>query len=208
MRLILGLVVLLLAEVGLRAMDSSLAPLPAELPERPLKSVPKQLNGWDSQDLPLDPAILKQSGAATMLDRMYSNPIGDEIAISLGIWTDVESGIPHSPELCYPGAGWDIVNRKAVTVEGKGLSVPALLLKLEKSGERILVLYWYQCGNRSLSRPEDLRVIRQSLRGSQNEMPPVVKAMLQSGNRNQDVGEQQLMSLASSLLPELAPYTH
>jgi EpsI family protein len=206
MRLLLGLGVLVLAEVGLRTVDSATAPLPAKLPQHSLEAIPAELGAWKARDLPLDPAIFKHSGAAAMLNRAYSNAIGDEIVANVGIWLGDFAGTPHSPELCYPGAGWEIVSRKHVSVPNEKTDSPAHLITFDKSGQRLYVLYWYQYGDRVIFDASGIRAFRQSLRGTNKSMPPIVKVMLQSGNADPVIGEQQLIHLASRLLSKLEPY--
>lgn len=206
MRLIVGLLALVLAEIGIRAMDNATTPLPAQLPQRALEKIPYELAGWVGRDLPLDPAIFKHSNAASMLNRAYRNAIGDEIAVNAGIWIDSNIGVPHPPEICYPGAGWEISGRKNLAVRSREGHIQAQLLTFDKSGQRIFVLYWYHFGEHTVVEAGQLRPIRQSLRGSKKPMPPIVKAMLQSGTAEPKIAEQQLLQLASQLVSELAPY--
>ncbi len=53
---------------------------------------------------------------------------------------------PHSPSVCLPGAGWLVRSSKMTTIEGPAGSqtVPVNEYILEKSGNRILVMFWYQ----------------------------------------------------------------
>jgi EpsI family protein len=53
---------------------------------------------------------------------------------------------PHSPSICLPGAGWLITSSKVVKVgvPGRAEPIPVNQFTMEKSNERILVLYWYQ----------------------------------------------------------------
>lgn len=53
---------------------------------------------------------------------------------------------PHSPRICLPGAGWLVTSSKIlnVPVPGRAEPIPVNQFTMEKSGERILVLYWYQ----------------------------------------------------------------
>jgi EpsI family protein len=53
---------------------------------------------------------------------------------------------PHSPRVCLPGAGW-LVRWSAtgsMAVPGRAESVPINEYVMEKSGNRIQVVYWYQ----------------------------------------------------------------
>lgn len=53
---------------------------------------------------------------------------------------------PHSPRICLPGAGWLVTSSKIlnVSVPGRVEPIPVNQFTMEKSGGRILVLYWYQ----------------------------------------------------------------
>lgn len=53
---------------------------------------------------------------------------------------------PHSPSICLPGSGWLVSSSKIVSfpVPGRDGGIPVNQYTMEKSGERILVLYWYQ----------------------------------------------------------------
>jgi EpsI family protein len=53
---------------------------------------------------------------------------------------------PHSPRICLPGAGWIVKTETIanVPVPGRPQGIPVNEFTMEKSDERILVLYWYQ----------------------------------------------------------------
>jgi len=53
---------------------------------------------------------------------------------------------PHSPRICLPGAGWLVRSStvSSIQVPGRAEGIPVNEYVLEKSAERILVLYWYQ----------------------------------------------------------------
>ena len=53
---------------------------------------------------------------------------------------------PHSPRVCLPGAGWLVRSSKIETVPipGRAEGIPVNEYILEKSSDRILVIYWYQ----------------------------------------------------------------
>lgn len=53
---------------------------------------------------------------------------------------------PHSPSICLPASGWLVSSSKIVeiTVPGRSEAIPVNQYTMEKSGERLLVLYWYQ----------------------------------------------------------------
>lgn len=53
---------------------------------------------------------------------------------------------PHSPHDCLPGSGWNIISASVPTFQAPGSEqgVPVNLYTMEKQGQRILVVYWYQ----------------------------------------------------------------
>lgn len=53
---------------------------------------------------------------------------------------------PHSPRICLPGAGWLVSSSQVVdiSIPGRGEPISVNRYTMEKDGQRILVLYWYQ----------------------------------------------------------------
>lgn len=53
---------------------------------------------------------------------------------------------PHSPRICLPGSGWLVSSSKIATIPVSGWpgGIPVNEFTMEKSGQQILVLYWYQ----------------------------------------------------------------
>jgi Protein of unknown function (DUF3485) len=206
MRILIGLIILVAAEIGIRMTCGVMTPLPAILPQHSLNEIPKEVVGWTAEDQPIDKPLFEHTGAAVMLDRNYYNGIGDNIAANFGIWLNTEMSLPHSPELCYGGAGWQIIDRKRITIPLQQGGRPARILTLDKTGQALYVLYCYQIGERIVLDSDELRSVRQALRGSRKNMPPVVKMMLQSNNPDAVIAQRQLTELAAELLPKLAPY--
>ena len=61
--------------------------------------------------------------------------------------------VPHSPKLCIPGGGWEIVQLTEETINGVNLN-RAIIKKEEKSQ---LVYYWYQQQNKSIANEYSLK---------------------------------------------------
>lgn len=53
---------------------------------------------------------------------------------------------PHSPRICLPGSGWLVSSSKItkIAVPGRPEGIPVNQFTMEKNGQSILVLYWYQ----------------------------------------------------------------
>jgi EpsI family protein len=53
---------------------------------------------------------------------------------------------PHSPRVCLPSAGWLVRSSEILPlpVPGPSGTIPVNRYVMERSGDRILVVYWYQ----------------------------------------------------------------
>jgi hypothetical protein len=206
LRIAVGLAAVFVTEIAIRITCGVTTPASAKTPERSLHEIPKEVGGWIGQDLPVDQPLFEHTGAVAMLDRNYANAIGDSIAADFGIWIGTEASLPHSPELCYSGAGWQIDGRKQVVVPDSRGGAQARILTLSKTAGQLRVLYCYQIGDHTVLDSNELRAYRQSLRGTGKPMPPVVKMMLQSNLPDAASAERQLVELASRLLPSLKDF--
>ena len=119
----------------------------------PLKEFPYRIGYWTGSDLPVDPEILRVSGADDYLQRCYVHPSGERIALWMNYSKDSADQF-HYPTVCMTGAGWEeeestrkrmtlcerqIATEDAVLVQ----SVPALRLYFSKMDNRKYVHYWY-----------------------------------------------------------------
>ena len=57
----------------------------------------------------------------------------------------------HSPKHCLPGAGWEIWNYGTTEIPTNAGSVRVNKYSISDSGERRLVLYWYQSKGRIIA---------------------------------------------------------
>ena len=75
---------------------------------------------------------------------------------------------PHSPRICLPGSGWLVSSSQIanVPVPGHPEGIPVNEYTMEKSGQRILVLYWYQ---------NDRNVWAEEYRGKLRLLPDLIR---------------------------------
>jgi len=75
---------------------------------------------------------------------------------------------PHSPSVCLPGSGWLVKDRNIIdiSVPGREAGIPVNKFVLEKAGQHILVLYWYQ---------NDRNVWAQEFQGKLRLLPDLIK---------------------------------
>jgi EpsI family protein len=118
-----------------------------------LHQIPYEIGKWQAHgDESLDRNVTEYLRPDEYVLRNYvDQSSGTTVNLFLAYFKSLQNAWgPHSPSICLPGAGWLIrsVTESPVTVPGPIKSIPVNKFVLEKSGEQILVLYWYQNNRR------------------------------------------------------------
>lgn len=121
------------------------------------EQLPARVGSWTVVDeQPLEGAILKALKPDDYILRTYARENRTaSINLFVAYFKSLQNSYgPHSPRVCLPGAGWLTHSWKVSTiaVPGKPQNIPVNEYVLEKGGERILVLYWYQNSRRVWAR--------------------------------------------------------
>jgi EpsI family protein len=119
------------------------------LPIPGLHNVPWQVGSWKaSSEQSIGPDIEAYLKPDEYILRDYADPQqGPPINVFVAYFKSLQNTYgPHSPSVCLPGAGWLVSASKIqnITVPGRAEAIPANEYTMEKSGQRLLVLYWYQ----------------------------------------------------------------
>jgi hypothetical protein len=126
-----------------------------------LASLPREIDGWVSEDYPLTDNVSRVLGADATLQRRYVDQSGAEVWLFLAYFAQqaVNSQI-HSPRHCLPGSGWSIVSldREPVPVEGKRETVAHMLIRRQQLRQDMF--YWFKTS--LLGRPTDAVFVRYS----------------------------------------------
>jgi EpsI family protein len=125
-----------------------------DLPVPGLHSLPSQMGAWQSGDerelTPGETATLKPD---EYIMRDYVSADGKTpINLFVAYFKSLQNAYgPHSPRICLPGSGWLVRSSKITTlpVRGRPDGIPVNEYVMEKGGDRIFVVYWYQ-NNRSI----------------------------------------------------------
>ena len=74
-----------------------------------------------------------------------------DVELFMAYYNDQRDGGIHSPEICLPGAGWEIETLDRITVDGSGgTGFPAMRAVIRRDLERRVVIYWFdQHGRRT-----------------------------------------------------------
>lgn len=134
-----ALLVAVLLAVGALGWWIQLRPAPV-LESGSLARLPHALGPWRGRDVPLEDTVEAMLVADRNVQREYR--AGRALVwLYLGYYGTERGGRPeHTPEYCYPSAGWHI--EREGRFERDGLAANELLV--ERDGQRRLVHYWYR----------------------------------------------------------------
>ncbi len=118
------------------------------IPQRvPFEVFPKLLGQWTGSLGVLDDQTIDSLKLTDYVWGSYQSAAHTAPVDLLSTWYAVQTdgATPHSPNICLPGAGWEIttLQRTSVHLEN-GLEVPLNRALLERQGERMLAYYWFQ----------------------------------------------------------------
>ncbi len=107
-------------------------------------ALPSSLNGFQAVELEIDESVSKMLAADHNVQRAYLHPQRFVVFVYVGYYGTRRGGTPeHTPDVCYPAQGWEIVASRTHSVGGaEGFDVREFVV--EKDGEQRLVHYWYR----------------------------------------------------------------
>jgi EpsI family protein len=115
-----------------------------------LERLPTELAGWSGRDIPVESTVERMLRADFNLQRAYRREPGQVIWLYLGYYGTERGGRPeHAPQVCYPSAGWTILEERPAVVADRGGDLRVNELVVENQGERRLVYFWYHSHRRS-----------------------------------------------------------
>jgi EpsI family protein len=181
-------------------------------PRASLSSLPLQIDGWTGTDSVLDQDTLDILGPGEFLVRDYENASQPEAWIDLYIAyfpTQKAGDTIHSPNHCLPGAGWVPTSREVVQIaRPDGSSFPVNRYVVSKSGDRELVLYWFQAHGRAVASEYWAKyyLVSDSVRMNRSDGGLVRLLTPMLHGESPDAAQARLMKLGSQLVPLLDSY--
>ncbi len=100
------------------------------------------LDGWQAIEIEMDQDVAKMLNADHNVQRAYHHALGYTVFVYIGYYGASRGGVPeHTPDVCYPSQGWEIVESREQRVGGRdGLAVAEYLV--ENGNTRRLVHFW------------------------------------------------------------------
>jgi EpsI family protein len=186
-----------------------------DVPEpRPLSSLPSRIDGWTGTDEALDQHTLEILGPGEFLLRDYENESEPRtepwINLYIAYFPSQKTGDTiHSPSHCLPGAGWVPSSREVVRImRSDGSSFPVNRYVVSKSGERQLVLYWFQAHGREVASEYWAKyyLIYDSIRMNRSDGGLVRLMTPMLNGESADAAQARIMKLGQNFIPLLDSY--
>jgi len=86
----------------------------------PLQELPLTLGSWQGEDASLDPQIARRAGASDAVFRRYVNQTTGATVEVIVLYGPAVELFFHTPEVCYPGAGYTQLDGPDQRVIGSG----------------------------------------------------------------------------------------
>ena len=119
---------------------------------RPLVSIDRQIAGFTGGDNPaLTDRVLAVLKPTSYISRTYRKP-GLQADLFISYYAQQRAGESmHSPKNCLPGGGWEIWDYGSAEIPVSGQNYKVNKFSISNSGQRMLVLYWYQSKGRIIA---------------------------------------------------------
>lgn len=146
--------------------------LTAETSEEMAASLPATLGDWQQigqdQYIADDPAVVYYLKEPTVaLQRAYQGPSGQIVTLAI-IGNKGEDSFllfSHTPETCYPGRLWQVVDagQESAPLDDGSMYAQYLLTEHAESKEKLMVLFWYLWDNPRRDSKEGVLSVRVNL---------------------------------------------
>jgi EpsI family protein len=119
---------------------------------QPLDGISHEIQGFvGSDNPPLNEHVLHELKCSSYLSRTYAKA-GLKADLFIAYYAEQRAGESmHSPKHCLPGAGWEIWDYGKTDIQAGGRDFTINKYSIENSGDRRLVLYWYQSKGRIIA---------------------------------------------------------
>ncbi len=165
------------------------------------EALPATLGKWQQvgqdQYIGDDPAVVEFLNQPTVaLQRVYADAAGYKVTLNI-IGNKGEDSFllfSHTPETCYPGRLWQVVEnrRESALLDGEPMHAQYLLTRHAQSGDKLMVLFWYLWDNPQRSSKDGVLSVRVNL-----YLPP---------DGDEGASLEQAWSFIRELFPETVPW--
>jgi hypothetical protein len=169
----------------------------AKLPD--FRQMPLRLGSWEGEYHSMDEKLLARVGADACINATYRNSENKAISAHLAAFSNWNTGMYHNPMIVYRAAGWKFSSQSYESVQvNNGVPFRVSLSTWQKKQNWVLVLYWYQLGDRILFQRSDLGNL-DLVSHDKAPHPPLVKVLLQIDDFGTEAGKNVMKELAGEI---------
>lgn len=181
-----------------------------DMPTIALDTLPLELAGYQGQDVAIHDETVRVLHAHSHINRIYRDSLGRALALHAADWlnADAISPAPHHPQVCYPAAGWEIVERRTVVLPRQQLSGdegwPLELIRFQQAGQSVVTAHWFQVGEIAFVDEAGFQAQRLRFVGMRG-WPSTLKVLLQLPAPSIDAAEAPLSEFSEAIIDALEP---
>lgn len=108
---------------------------------------PSNLGAWHGRSSSLEPQVEHFLGLTDYVLSDYSRADSRSVNLYVAYYASQRKGVsPHSPQVCIPGDGWQIVDfqRTSYADESGGTAIPLNRVVIERATQKQIVYYWFE----------------------------------------------------------------
>ncbi len=180
-------------------------------PRAPLAEFPMLLGRWSGENVPLSARIVRAVGLDDYLNRIYRDGSEAPLTIYISYYSSQRTGQTiHSPKNCLPGAGWQPVESRRLSIPVPG-SPPLVVNEYDVARDtaRVLVLYWYQERGRDIASEYAAKfwLTADALTRDRTD-GALVRVTTPIGNAGRNLGpaERRAVSFVETVFPHLSKF--
>jgi len=143
--------------------------------------MPCRLGLWEGSDKPITEELRDSTGADVFVHRVYWNSNDSDVQIEthLTVFSNWDKGMSNHPMKRLEAEGWKLVSNSKESIETfKDKTIQVKISEWERNYIAVVVLYWYQIGDRIFFDLSELEKIRSEL-GDPMTSSPLIKVQLQ-----------------------------
>lgn len=173
-----------------------------------LERLPRTIGNWQAlRDVELSQDTRKILRAESVLVRDYELAPGSRVQIFVAYYRNQHAGESmHSPRNCLPGSGWEQLSNSSLAVDmGDGRRETVNRYLVEKQGNKMLVVYWYQNHNRIIANEYlgKLYLMWDSIRHQYRD-GAIIRITVPAGNGlSEDQATEQVTQFIRSAAPQI-----
>ncbi len=170
-----------------------------------LSVISRKIDTWTGEDTNVADDTVRVLNAQSFISRLYREPTGREISLHVANWTNTEtiSSAPHHPEICYPAAGWTILERRTAQFPTSAGDFPIELILFQKGQQRVVVGVWFQVGDIRFVSADGFQRQRYRFWGTKG-WPNTTKFLIQTRSASLEAAEDSLKKFATLVANEFS----